>query len=92
MRLNTLCACRYQVILIDIALWITVSIEYVFVIVNTTDLKAEGTRGDHWRDLRLCETGKGQQVAKIHDSWIIIIIIIVVNVIVLEADNIALPS
>jgi hypothetical protein len=32
----------------------------------------EGTRGDHWRDLGICETGRGQQVAQHHGSYMMI--------------------
>jgi len=30
--------------------------------------KAEGTRKDHGRGFRMCETGTGQQVAQFHDG------------------------
>jgi hypothetical protein len=34
---------------------------------KTTFQKAVETRGDHWRDFWLCETGMGQQGAQLHD-------------------------
>jgi hypothetical protein len=34
------------------------------IIKKTTDQKAEGTRGDHYRDFWMCETRTGQPVAQ----------------------------
>jgi len=33
---------------------------------NTADLKADVTRGDSWRDFRMCVTGTGQQVTQLY--------------------------
>ena len=38
----------------------------------------ERTRGDHWRDFRLCETKTVQPVAEFRENIIIIIIIIII--------------
>jgi hypothetical protein len=45
---------------------------------KTTHQKAEGTKGNHWRDLWTSGTGKGRQEAQPHDSYMIIIIIIII--------------
>jgi hypothetical protein len=33
---------------------------------------AEGASEDHWRYIWMCETGKGQQMAQMHDSFMMI--------------------
>jgi len=35
---------------------------------KVTDQKAEGSRGDHWRDFWMCGAGTGQQVVQLHVS------------------------
>ena len=35
---------------------------------KTTDQKAEGTRGDHWRDFWIQETKTGKKVAQLCDN------------------------
>jgi len=40
---------------------------------KTPDQKAVETKGDHWRDFWLCETGMGQQGAQLHDCQMMMI-------------------
>jgi len=39
------------------------------VIKKSTHQKAGGTREEIWRDFWLCETGTGQQMTQLHDSY-----------------------
>ena len=41
---------------------------------KTTDQKAEGTRRDQWRDLWMCETRTGQHVDQLHDSLVVVVV------------------
>jgi len=50
----------------------------------------EGTRGDYWRDFRLCETKTVQPVAEIHNKHIVIFIIIIIIVVSEIANSVYL--
>jgi hypothetical protein len=43
-------------------------------LIKTTPQKAEGTKEDHRKDFWMCETGNGQQVAQLFDSYIMMMI------------------
>ena len=52
-------------------------------IIKAVHQKAEGTSGDHCRDIWMWETGTGQEVAQLQESYMMFIIIIIIIIIII---------